>query len=130
MKVRGQAAAKFERANVKKLSGLQVCGHPIFPSNQPELVNAYLDITLHHSDSSPSLGCQDVSPSVQVMRDHGPVHLGDVDHAISKFTAEMRQHGAPWQVEGGTKRSGWSLLKVFCLREIGYGSKLGYKKEG
>ena len=55
---------------------------------------------------------------VQVMRDHGPVHLGDVDHAISKFTAEMRQHGAPWQVEGGTKRSGWSLLKVFCLREI------------
>jgi len=39
----------------------------------------------------------------QVMRDHGPVHLGDVDHAISKFTAEMRQHGAPWQVEGGTR---------------------------
>ena len=52
------------------------------------------------------------------MRDHGPIHLGDLDHAISKFTAEMRQHGAPWQVEGGTKRSGWSLLKVFCLREI------------
>ena len=42
------------------------------------------------------------------MRDHGPLHLGDVDHAISKFTAEMRQHGDPWQVEGGKKGQGGS----------------------
>ncbi len=62
------------------------------------------------------------------MRDHGPVHLGDVDHAISKFTAEMRQHGAPWQVDG-EKRSLLKLKVCFCLKtKYRYGSRLGYQQ--
>eukprot|EP00435_Cladocopium_sp_Y103_P061815 s384_g23.t1 len=34
-----------------------------------------------------------VKEAAKVMREHGPVHLGDVDHAISQFTLEMRRHG-------------------------------------
>lgn len=34
-----------------------------------------------------------VKEAAKVMREHGPVHLSDVDHAISQFTMELRRHG-------------------------------------
>ena len=58
-----------------------------------------------------------VKEAAKVMRDHGPVHLGDVDHAISKFTAEMRQHGElipPITRLSNTSHLVANHLTIFC----------------
>ena len=64
-----------------------------------------------------------LSSHSQVMREHGPVHLSDVDHAISQFTMELRHHGAARfgagskvkQGESARNRIGNTYIYIYML---------------